>query len=119
MGAEVTSQSNLMRLRIAYFDQNSRFERLLPRAGVVERIVPCKDSKLTWYLLRLEAPLQYEGSVIDRFIIASRWQGHPVGMEEPTSVFILVVSAGSEVGDTFCISEFGHVAWGMAEVIGT
>ncbi|MDX9750134.1 MAG: hypothetical protein RBT71_03550 [Flavobacteriales bacterium] len=72
-----------MRLRIDYFDQNSRFERLLPRTGVVERIVPAKDSKLTWYLIRLEAPLQYEGSVIDRSIIASKWQGIQSAWKNP------------------------------------
>ncbi|MBX2978215.1 MAG: hypothetical protein KF905_02880 [Flavobacteriales bacterium] len=108
-----------MRLRIDYFDQNSLFESLLPRAGVVERVVPALDSKLTWYLLRLDAPLTYEGSEIDRFIIAARWQDHPVGREEATSIFILVVSVGSVIGGSFSTSEFAQVAWGMAEVIST
>ena len=108
-----------MRLRIDYFDQNDTFGKLLPRSGIVERTVPASDSKLTWYLIRLDEALQYRGTAVDRFIIASRWQGQSVGESEPTSVFILVVPSGLEVGPSFSTTEYLHVAWGMAHSINT
>lgn len=107
-----------MRLRIEYFDQNDNFERLLPRACTVERTIPALDSSLTWYLLKLDASLRYEDTVIDRFMVASRWWGNSVGGPKPTSVHILIVPEGTEVGNSFSTAQFGHVAWGLAHAIG-
>jgi hypothetical protein len=108
-----------MRLRIDYYDQNSEFEKLLPKSGTVERIIPATDSALTWYLFRLDEVLQYEDSTIDRFIIASRWQDKPVGVADPTSVFVLSVPLGTEVGQSFSTTQYSHVVWGMANSIST
>jgi len=108
-----------MRLRIEYGDHNTEFEKLLPRLGTVERTVPAADSKLTWHLLKLDEPIQYNGATIDRFMVAARWKGTSVGDAEPTSVFILVVPANAEVGHNFSTGQFDHVAWGMAHALGT
>lgn len=106
-----------MRLRIDYFDQNSAFEKLLPRSGTVERTVPATDSPLSWYLFHLDDALRYEGVTIDRFFIASRWQDNTVGTPDPTSVFVLVVPASTEVGERFSVSQYAHVVWGMAHLL--
>ncbi len=108
-----------MRLRIDYYDQNAAFEKLLPRSGTVDRTVASTNSLLTWYLVRLDDPVQYEGSLFDRLLIASRWQGRSVGEPEPTSVFILIVPIGTEVGQGFNTSEFAHVLWGIANLLST
>jgi len=106
-----------MRLRIDYFDQNDKFEKLLPRSGTVERTIPANDSALTWYLLKLDEPLDCEGSAINRLYIASRWRYQSVGDFEPTSVFVLLVPAGTIVGQSFSTSQYAQVVWGMANTL--
>jgi hypothetical protein len=107
-----------MKLRIEYFDQNEDFALFLPREGLVVSKPKCTDSALTWYLLRLDAPLHYGGAEHSHFLVASRWQGQPIKEGEPTSVFILLVpSTNATVADGFSYKHFVHVAWGMAHVV--
>ena len=106
-----------MKLRIEYFDQNESFAALLPREGFVVSTPKCADSQLTWYLVRLDEPLLYEGTEHSHFLVASRWQGQVVGGHAATSVFILLVPSSTLVADGFSHKAFFHVAWGMAHVV--
>lgn len=107
-----------MRLQITYHDQNDGFGRLLPRTGVVESTPACSDDAHRWFLIRLDAPIEYEGVAYSHFLVASRWRGRDVGEPEPTSVFLLLVPAShGPVGDGFSPKEFPFVAWGMARIL--
>jgi len=107
-----------MRLRIEYFDQNESFAALLPREGVVVSNPRCADSPLAWHLLRLDVPLSYDGAEYSHFLIASRWEGQPIGEDTATSVLILLVpSVAAAVSDGFSRKQFAHVAWGMAHIV--
>ncbi len=103
-----------MRLRIEYFDGNDVFAALLPREGMVVATPQCADSELAWHLVRLDAPLTYEGTEYSRLLVASRWRGHAIRADAATSVFILVVPSTAVVADGFSYKSFRHVAWGMA-----
>jgi hypothetical protein len=108
-----------MRLRIEYFDQNELFGAMLPREGVVVSKPRCADSKLAWYLMRLDVPLVYDGTECSHFLLASRWRGQSIGESAATSVFILLVpsAAAASVSDGFSHKDFVHVAWGMSHVV--
>jgi hypothetical protein len=107
-----------MRLRIDYFDQNERFAALLPREGVVVSNPRCADSALEWHLVRLDAPLSYDGAEYSHLLIASRWHEHVIREGAATSVFILLVpSPVAAVADGFSHKQFAHVAWGVAHVV--
>lgn len=108
-----------MRLRIEYFDQNETFAPLLPREGLVESVPECSDSTHKWHLLRLDAPVVYEGTEYSHFLVASRWRGHEIGGDKPPSVFILLVPAGHGVSAGFSHKQYSHVAWGVAHVLRT
>ena len=108
-----------MRLRIEYFDQNEAFAKQLPREGQVVAMPKSCDSPLPWHLVQLDAPVVYEQVEYTLLLLASRWEGHPIGGTEPTSVFILLVpSSSSGVTDGFSHKHFPHIAWGMCHVVG-
>lgn len=94
---------------------------MLPREGVVVSKPRCADSRLAWYLVRLDVPLTYDGAECSHFLVASRWQGQPIGEGAATSVFILLVpsAAAASVSDGFSHKDFVHVAWGMSHLVGT
>ena len=107
-----------MRLRVEYFDQNESFAAQLPREGVVVAQPKSGDSDLSWYLVRLDAPVTYEHAVYTHVLLASRWDGHPLVGPEPTSVFILLVPPPhTSVVDGFSHKRYLHVAWGMSSVV--
>ena len=115
--ANASSEQN-MRLRIEYFDQNERFASLLPREGVVDRILEFTDSKGPWFLVTLDTPIQYEGKDYEQLLLMSRWNGYPIGGHEPTSVFVLLVPRdGKALESSRSYKEFLHVAWGMVSTI--
>jgi len=108
-----------MRLRIEYFDQNESFAPELPREGAVVARPRSSDSQLSWHLVRLDVPITYEQVAYTHLLLASRWEGCPIGGSESTSVFILLVPpATSSVADGFSHKHYPHVAWGMAYVVG-
>jgi hypothetical protein len=108
-----------MRLRIEYFDHNEYFAAQLPRDGLVLAQPRSSDSPLPWHLVQLDVPVIYEQVVHTHLLLASRWEGYPLGRAEPTSVFILLVPpAHTTVADGFSYKQYRHVAWGMSHVIG-
>ena len=108
-----------MRLRIEYLDQNESFAAQLPREGVVVAQPTSSDSELSWYLVRLDAPVTYQQAAYTHLLLASRWKGHPLGAPEPTSVFILLVpQSEAMVANGFSHKRYLHVAWGTSSVVG-
>lgn len=106
------------RLRLAYFDQNDKFAKILPRDGTVERSVTAKD-ETAWALFCLDRPVDYEGRTYSYFLLRSRWRGHVIGDGTQTSVFVLLVDDVGKVRNGFSADDFHHVAWGkVAEVNG-
>jgi|SRR6516162_9205147 hypothetical protein len=108
-----------MRIRVEYFDQNESFVHLLPIAGTVERTPVSCDSNPRWYLLALDAAVEYNGTRYSHFLIASRWKEHNIEGADPVSVFILLVQSPNEAVDGFSHESFPFVAWGVAHVIDT
>ena len=111
---------------------NDRFGSLLPREGELVRRVASTDGCTDWWLVRLDEPLEYEvGKIAESardetrvrtgdtlstryLLIRSRWKGHSIGEEEPTSVFLLLVDdLEAAQADEVDIHQFLHVAWGM------
>ena len=100
-----------MRLRVEYFDQNESLAASLPREGRVERELQFTDSRGPWFLVKLDAPLSYQGSPYSRLLLMSRWDGVPVGGNEPTSAFVLLVPQGVVPSPSHSFKGFPHVAW--------
>lgn len=107
-----------MYLHIDYGDQNERFASCLPRDGKVVSKPLCSDSKLDWYLVRLDKDIEYNGVLYSHFLLASRWKGYFIGDNQPVPVFILLVPPDqSVIPDGFSYNQFHFVAWGTASVI--
>ena len=102
-------------LNISYSDQNEDFASCLPFEcwGSVERQIKFFDSDGPWYLVALNKPVSYEGTSYTKFLLKSRWADYPIGSDEPTSVFILLVPPGAEPASSDSFEKFIHVAWGM------
>jgi len=105
-----------MRLQLAYFDHNETFAELLPVAGAVARRLNSNDGG-EWFLFELDAIVLYEDIPYSHFLLRSRWPNMKVGGEEPTSVFILLVSDQQQAKDGFEVHHFPLVAWGMAQIM--
>jgi hypothetical protein len=103
-----------LRLRIEYFDHNESFSASLPCEGVVEDKLQFTDSQGPWFLVKLDESLSYQGTNYSSVLLMSRWEGMPIGGEEPTSVFVLLVPQGVTPSPAHSYREFPHVAWAMA-----
>ena len=110
-----------VRINLTYFDQNESFARALPQPGrvrTVVRNVAARSSGIAWAVLELDQPLEYQNRHHRQVLIRSRWQGHAVGDDEPTSVFILLPRNSEAVPQSeFDLANFDHVAWGMAKTL--
>lgn len=104
------------RLRIEYFDQNESFASQLPRLGTIEHELVFSDSAGPWFLVKLDSPVLYEGQSCSRLLLGSRWDGYPIGGQEVTSVFILLVPEGLVLKPDQSRNEFTHVAWGLVYI---
>jgi len=102
-------------LNISYSDQNEDFSSCLPFDcwGSVERQMKFSDSDGPWYLVSLNKPVIYEGTSYSRLLLMSRWANSPIGGNQPTSAFILLVPPGAEPASSDSFKQFHHVAWGM------
>jgi hypothetical protein len=63
----------------------------------------------------LDKPIEYRNCVYNGLLLKSRWHGHRIGEEEPTSVHVVLVPHEAEIRDGFSVDRANHVAWGMAE----
>lgn len=99
---------------LEYSDQNVTFERAFtPQyCKVLERFTSVRGDE-DWYLVRLEIPLKYLGTVYDHLIIRSRWVGGFVGSKEATAVFIVLVPDPDDVTRPFEMDRSLYVAWGL------
>ena len=76
------------------------FTDCLPRSGTVENRIREDVTGVDWHVVKLDEPVEYQMKIgepyqyrlvrSDYLLIRSRWQGHDVGMDEPTSVHILL-----------------------------
>jgi len=106
------------RVRIGYFDQNESFAPMLPRDGVLVRRLRSTKGTDNFFLMRLDAPFNYEGQTQEYFVIRSRWQGCEVGEPAQTSVFVLLVPDSTQLDrDEIDVDKFHHVCWGMATTL--
>jgi len=105
------------RVRISYLDQNTSIEPQLPlTADVLEKTL-LGGSQHEWWLVALERSLLYRGVEYPCALIASRWEGYPLGGTEPTSVFLLLAPS-SALPPGAQVSDFPFVAWCMVEHCG-
>ena len=74
----------------------------LPVSGTITRQINSVDGANNWFLLELDAPVQYQykvgsgsfefrGIETQKMLIRSRWKDYEIGQDEPTSVFILMI----------------------------
>ncbi|MHC4121189.1 MAG: hypothetical protein ACYSWO_27205 [Planctomycetota bacterium] len=87
-----------MRVKVEPFDSNPTY---LPLSGTITRRVSALNNVEDWFVLTPDTPVDYQQKiapgpytfrrvVCPQILIRSRWQGHEIGDQEPTSVFILL-----------------------------
>lgn len=69
------------------------------------------------FQVQSENPLQFRLIDCTEFLIHSRHLGKEIGQEEPTHVFILLVSSEQKVREPVDLQEFYHAAWGISHAI--
>ena len=113
--------ADLIRSEFVVSDSDSSsFAAFLPRAGTAVRQIALEDWGDDWLVIQLHEPFEYQlGSLdtgfravqIERFLVRSRWAGHPIG-SQPTSVFLLLdTSQLLDTNKTFRSADFLHVTW--------
>lgn len=105
------------RVKLEYGDQNDQFEDILPREGkVVSR--HRNESVRDWYLVSLDSPFEYDGTINPLVLIRSRWKDRKIGRIGVTSVFLLLIHNEKDVSHPeIDIDNFRHVAWADAKII--
>jgi len=114
------------RAKIDYHDQNETLASLLPRRGTVVQQLRAEGGVDDWFLIKLDIPFDYPIKSPDGFsftylhcesiLVRSRWKGHRIGDNKPTSVFILLIPDEKQImNEPISIEKFYHVAWGMCE----
>ncbi len=99
---------------LEYFDQNSAFEKAFaPQYVTIVKRFADTDGNNDWFLVLLERPFEYEGSVYDHLLIRSRWVGSLVGSKEPTAVFIVLVPESNKLINPFKLDRSLYIAWGF------
>lgn len=87
-----------IRVKVDSFDSNPTY---LPLSGTITRRVTSLNNVTNWFVLRPDEPIDYQQKiapgpytfrrvVCSEILIRSRWEGHEIGDDEPTSVFILL-----------------------------
>ena len=103
------------RLVIEYFDHNEVFAGQLPRRARVLRRLASTGDVDDWYLVSLDRAVEWENETYQHLLIRSRWVGRPIGGDDETSVFLLLVDDPERIGAApIDVHAFYHVAWGMA-----
>jgi len=76
---------------LAYGDHNCRFDESFTAqyCTVINQYPGDNDD---WYLIRLEIPVEYDGSAFYHLLITSRHVGCRTGAPAPTSVYIFLIS---------------------------
>jgi hypothetical protein len=107
------------KIKIEYFDQNSRFESCFPAqiCEIVQQFSSVDGAK-DWFLVKLEKPFAYEGRNHTHLLIRSRWHGLEVGGSEPTAIFILLILDESFLREPIDTKKFDYVAWGFVYPMG-
>ena len=115
------------RLRIDYSDQNESLAPFLPRTGTVVQRCAATTGDKNWFHLLLETGFQFQAQsqnplrrgLIDctEFLIHSRHIGKEIGEEEPTNVFILLVSSEQRVVSPIDPDNYYHAAWGVSHTL--
>lgn len=111
-----------MRVRVDPFDSNPTY---LPVSGTITRRVAALNNVTNWFMFRPDAPIDYQQKippgpytfrrvVCPEILIRSRWEGHEIGDEEPTSVFILLPPDQTLMArEPINPEDFIFDAWGM------
>jgi hypothetical protein len=98
-----------------YHDQNEKFAKAFtPQTCKVLRRMASVDWGDDWYLVVLSKSFVYEGVKYSNLLIRSRWVGCEIGVENGTSVFIILVPDIEQLVSPFPIDRKMYAAWGMA-----
>ena len=86
-------------------------------SGSVVRRIALQDWGDNWFLLALDAPLEYRGRSYDQVLIRSRLVGYELGRDKWTSVFVLVMPNTAVLDQSVVDSkDFDHVSWASATI---
>ena len=110
------------RVKIDPFDSTPLY---LPLSGTIIRRVTALNNVSNWFVLRPDEPIDYQQQILPspytfrrvvcpEILIRSRWEGHEIGEEEPTSIFILLPPDQSLLSkEPINPEDFIFDAWGM------
>jgi hypothetical protein len=103
------------RIWLDYFDQNDKFAKAFtPQTCIVLRRMASVNWGDDWYLVALSQSFVYENVKYGNLLIRSRWLGCEIGVEDGTSVFIILVPDIEQLVSPFPIDREMYAAWGMA-----
>jgi hypothetical protein len=111
-------------IRIEPFDNCALPAEVFPLRGKIVRRLCAIGGADDWYLIKLEKQFEYQKKIgepyqfklftYDKVLVRSRWQGHKVGEQEETSVFLSLLPPNFSIESDFFESEqCDHVAWGL------
>ena len=81
-------------------------------SGTVVRRIALLDWGDNWFLLALDAPLEYRGRSNDPVLIRSRLAGYELSRDKWTSVFVLVLPNPAILDKSaFDSKDLDHVSW--------
>ena len=114
------------RVKVDPFDSEPPY---LPISGTITRRVTALNNVSNWFVLSTDTPIEYQQEippgpftfrrvVVTNILIRSRWEGHEIGDEEPTSVFILIPPDQELLSnEPINPEDFIFDAWGMCSKI--
>lgn len=87
-----------LRVKVEPFDSQPTY---LPVSGTITRRVTAVTGETNWFVFTPDEPIDYQQKVppgplnfrrivCPHILIRSRWAGHEIGDEDPTSVFVLL-----------------------------
>jgi hypothetical protein len=109
-----------MRIRLSDFE-NTAIANAAPVEGLLGtmvRRIALQDWGDNWFLLALDAPIEYHGQSYSQVLVRSRLEGYELGRDNWTSVFVLVPPNPAVLDkSTFDSKDFEHVTWASATVL--
>jgi len=120
----------VVRVAIAYADQNEAFAPFLPRVGTVVTQISDKHGNPDWLLVDIDDAFDYQVKIgepfrfklmsVTHFLVRSREEGAVAGGPGAVSVFVLLVEQKMlPIEGPIDPRDYIHVCWGTCNVLGS
>jgi len=99
---------------IRYFDQNSYFESIFPKTGVITQVI--KVGQRDMFVVELDEAFSYNNREHKAIVIAERHVGYYIGKNEEVHVHVLLPLTDLTC-DKYSLNDFDHVVWAIINPI--